>query len=156
MSHPLHKFNVRVYGLWLRDQREVLVSDEIVWGRKITKFPGGGLVFGEGPADAVQREWREELDVSINILRQFYFTDFCVPSFMQDGSQVLSLYFEVEPTEPPPVTFARKPFDFAEEQEGAESFRFIPLDQIQPDQFTFPIDQHVARMLRTKAWHPYV
>lgn len=150
MSSSLHKFNVRVYGLWLREEREVLVSDEIVWGRKITKFPGGGLEFGEGPADAVQREWREELGVSINILRQFYFTDFCVPSFMKDGSQVLSLYFEVEPTENPSIPFGRKPFDFAEEKEGAESFRFIPLDQLQSDHLTFPIDQHVASLLRAK------
>lgn len=147
MTQPLHRFNVRVYGLWIRAAQEVLVADEIVWGKKITKFPGGGLELGEGPADAIRREWMEELHTEIRILRQLYFTDFFVPSFMDDGSQVISLYFEVEPLTTPPVNFALRPFDFETEKERAEAFRFIALSQLHPDQFTFPIDQYVAGLL---------
>lgn len=146
----LHRFNIRVYGIWITDNREVLVADEIVWGRQITKFPGGGLEFGEGPADAIHREWQEELGVSLATIQQFYFTDFCVPSFMNDGSQVVSLYFTVTPSIMPTVRFTTQPFDFDEPVERAEAFRFIPLNQLSPNDFTFPIDQHVARLIIDK------
>jgi len=150
MATPLYKFNIRVYGLWIKDGKEVLVSDEIVWGKRITKFPGGGLEFGEGPAEAIVREWQEELKVPITIKQQFYFTDFCVPSFMNDGSQVISLYFEVEPIQWPQVAFKKRPFDFDEEVERAEAFRFIALDDLQPEHLTFPIDQHVAGLVKKR------
>jgi hypothetical protein len=50
----LFPFNIRVYGIFIRDSR-VLVSDELIFGQRITKFPGGGLHFGEGPADCIIR-----------------------------------------------------------------------------------------------------
>ena len=52
-------FTIRVYGLLVEDGR-VLVSDEVIRGRHITKFPGGGMEFGEGPLDALVREIRAE------------------------------------------------------------------------------------------------
>ncbi len=143
----INRFNVRVYGIWMPQGNTVLVADEIVWGRKITKFPGGGLEFGEGPADAIIREWKEELATDIRIIRQLYFTDFPVASFMNDGSQVLSLYFEVEPLHPLPIALREKPFDFPEEKERAEAFRLISLHDLSPDHLTFPIDKHVATLL---------
>ena len=42
-------FNVRVYGLLVKDGH-LLVSDEYCNGTYMTKLPGGGLEFGEGPA----------------------------------------------------------------------------------------------------------
>ena len=40
-------FTIRVYGILLH-KGCVLVCDELIKGRHITKFPGGGLEFGEG------------------------------------------------------------------------------------------------------------
>jgi hypothetical protein len=43
-------FNVRVYVvLYFSDRKHVLIADELIKGRRIIKFPGGGLEFGEGP-----------------------------------------------------------------------------------------------------------
>ena len=41
-------FNLRVYGILLGENKQVLVSDEFIRGSYYTKFPGGGLEFGEG------------------------------------------------------------------------------------------------------------
>ena len=45
-------FTIRVYGLLLHGGA-VLVADELIKGRRITKFPGGGLEYGEGLKDRV-------------------------------------------------------------------------------------------------------
>ena len=42
------RFNIRVYGILINDQDQLLVSDEVIKGIKFTKFPGGGLEWGEG------------------------------------------------------------------------------------------------------------
>lgn len=142
------RFTIRVYGIWINEKEEVLVSDERVAGQLITKFPGGGLEPGEGPADCVKREWQEELNVSIRIHSQFYFTDDFVESFLNDGRQVISLYYRVEVLEPIQAKIKTKPFDFEEDREGAQAFRFIPLARISADDFSLPIDRKVGGLLR--------
>jgi hypothetical protein len=46
---------VRVYGLLIDEQEQVLVSDEYIRGNYYTKFPGGGLEFGEGLREGLTR-----------------------------------------------------------------------------------------------------
>ena len=53
-------FNIRVYGILVNDQDQVLVADEYIRGGYYTKFPGGGLEFGEGTRDWLKREFKEE------------------------------------------------------------------------------------------------
>ena len=52
----IRNFVVRVYGLIINDKKEVLLTDEYQQGMKMTKFPGGGLEFGEGPVDCIKRQ----------------------------------------------------------------------------------------------------
>ena len=68
-------FNIRAYGLLISKKNEVLISREMVKGNLITKFPGGGLEFGEGLSECLIREFKEELDVDIQIISHFYTTD---------------------------------------------------------------------------------
>ena len=75
-KNNIRKFNVRVYGLIINDKREVLISDEFQIDMKMTKFPGGGLDFGEGPADCIRRECLEELGQEVEIIDHFYTTGF--------------------------------------------------------------------------------
>ena len=48
------RFNIRVYG-FLIDEGCILVTDEFRLGIFMTKFPGGGLIYGEGMIDCLKR-----------------------------------------------------------------------------------------------------
>ncbi|MEN0057112.1 MAG: NUDIX domain-containing protein, partial [Mucilaginibacter sp.] len=73
-------FNVRVYGLLINEQNQVLISDEQEYGHRFIKFPGGGLEIGEGLIDGLKREFVEECQAEVEILSHFYTTDFYVRS----------------------------------------------------------------------------
>ncbi|MBK6523590.1 MAG: NUDIX domain-containing protein [Sphingobacteriaceae bacterium] len=92
----MNRFNVRVYGILIQDSK-VLVSDEYIKGNHITKFPGGGLEFGEGTIDCVKREFMEELNLPIEVESHFYTTDFFVASAFAPNNQVISIYYKVNP-----------------------------------------------------------
>src|SRR5581483_3511227 len=94
------RFNIRVYGIWIQENK-ILVNEELIRGNKIVKFPGGGLHWGEGIKDCLIREWNEELSLNIEVLGHFYTTDFFQPSAFDD-SQVISIYYLV--TAPLPAT----------------------------------------------------
>jgi hypothetical protein len=48
----MYQFNVRVYGLLFNEDKHILISDEEEYGFQFSKFPGGGLEYGEGLIDA--------------------------------------------------------------------------------------------------------
>src|SRR3978361_2267712 len=91
MHYP---FNVRVYGLLINDNNEILISDEREYGMRFTKFPGGGLEYGEGLIEGLKREFIEECNAEIEVISHFYTTDFFVKSAFND-SQVISIYYKV-------------------------------------------------------------
>jgi len=139
------KFNVRVYGLLIENDA-ILVSDEYIKGNKITKFVGGGLEFGEGLKDALIREFKEELDLDIEITDHFYTTDFFVLSAFDTKSQVISVYYNVKPQQPLTFKTSTKTFDFIK-KEGAQSLRWINLNDLKENDFTLIVDRKVAEML---------
>ncbi len=147
LPHPI--FNVRIYGI-LIEKGYLLVSDEIHVGRKITKFPGGGLQFGEGTVDGLKREFMEELNLEVNIIHHFYTTDFFQPSAFDATQQVIGIYYLIESNLAGTINVEENKFTFASDHNGAQSFRWVDLKKLLPDEFTFPIDQHVTRMLLEK------
>ncbi|HEY6160695.1 MAG TPA: NUDIX domain-containing protein [Bacteroidia bacterium] len=144
------KFNVRVYGICFNEKNELLVADELIKGREITKLPGGGLEFGEGTIDCVRREFVEETGQEVEVLSHFYTTDFFVPSAFNPRSQVISIYYLVKFLKPPAFKVTAKPFDFPVRDADVFVFRWMPASIIHPDEFTFAIDKRVAEMLRAK------
>ena len=143
-------FNVRVYGILLNNQRQVLVTDEIRYGYRITKFPGGGLHFGEGTVDCLKRECMEELGREVEVQEHFYTTDFFQPSAFNDQQQVISIYYFISMNDPGKLDVKQRAFDFTEEQEEAQIFRWVDLDALSPEDFTFPIEKKVAGLLGNK------
>jgi len=69
-------FNVRVYGLLINENNELLISDEKEYGKRFSKFPGGGLEIGEGLIDGLKREFMEECNMPVKVLQHYYTTDF--------------------------------------------------------------------------------
>jgi len=65
------QFTIRVYALVISEQNEVLVTDEFQRDMKMTKFPGGGMQFGEGPIDCLKREMLEECNQEIKDIQHF-------------------------------------------------------------------------------------
>ena len=63
----MFRFNIRVYGVLINDQKQVLVADELIRGKNYTKFPGGGLEFGEGTRDCLRREFLEEMNLKVEV-----------------------------------------------------------------------------------------
>ncbi|HEY4060562.1 MAG TPA: NUDIX domain-containing protein [Puia sp.] len=150
-------FNVRVYGILLSDDKKVLVSDEFIRGNYYTKFPGGGLEFGEGTRDCLRREFKEEMDLEIRVTDHLYTTDFFQLSAFNPEHQILSIYYFVEALEPIRVSLRSKPFDFDEremkiyeERKETETFRFIDWDVFSEESVTLPIDKVVAGILKEK------
>ena len=141
----MHHFNVRVYGI-LVNNGNVLVSDEYIKEKHITKFPGGGLEFGEGTKDCVIREFKEELDLKVEVVSHFYTTDFFVVSAFNSQSQIISIYYIVKAQETFNFKTTTKTFDF-DKKEGAQSFRWISLADINESNFTFVIDKKIAELL---------
>ena len=150
-------FNVRVYGILLGTDNQVLVSDELIRGDYITKFPGGGLEFGEGTRDCLKREFKEEMDLEVTVEDHLYTTDFFQMSAFNPEHQIISIYYFVRALEPIRVPLRTKPFDFDErelkiyaEKKETETFRFIDWNEFSADSVTLPIDKVVAALLKAK------
>ena len=93
-------FNIRVYGILMNDSKQVLLSDELIRGMRITKFPGGGLELGEGTRDCLRREFREEMNLEITVGEHIYTTDFYQQSAFNPDHQIISIYYFVKAMEP--------------------------------------------------------
>lgn len=141
-------FNVRVYGICFNDKRELLVTDEIIRGQEVTKFPGGGLEFGEGTIEGLKREFVEETGNDVEVLEHFYTTDFFVKS-AYGQAQVISIYYLCKLIGEPIFKVKMEKFSFPERKNDVFVFRWIPLTEVHPDEFTLPIDKVVAGRIRS-------
>lgn len=142
----MHSFNVRVYGLLINDQNEILISDEKEYGMHFSKFPGGGLEFGEGLVEGLKREFMEECAMEVEVQKHFYTTDFFVKSLFHDA-QLISVYYIVKNIQPINLTIKTTVFDFDGEGEVLQAFRWAKINELKKDDLTFPVDQHVVELL---------
>lgn len=142
-------FSIRIYGLII-DNGKVLVSDEFCGGRNVTKFPGGGLEFGEGPIDCVKREFIEEMNLEIEVIEHLHTTDFFIHSAFDPNRQVICIYYLVKPMNNINVRISEKEYDFETVTDGAQAFRWISLNEIQENSFTFETDKRASEILIKK------
>ena len=151
----MNLFNIRVYGILINEKKQVLVSDEFIRGSYYTKFPGGGLEFGEGTRDCLKREFKEEMDLEVEIGDHIYTTDFFQMSAFNPEHQIVSIYYFAKAIEPIKAPLRDTLFDFDEQQlkvyketGETETFRFINWDEFSEDSVTLPIDKIVAEMIK--------
>lgn len=145
------RFTIRVYGL-LRWNGCVLVADELIRGQHITKFPGGGLEFGEGLKDCLIREIREEIGIEALEVEHFYTTDFFQQSaFHSTPMQVVSVYYTFKATDATAIPVVNERFTGITGPGDQEVFRWLTLEGSTEEDLSLPIDRAVWRMLRSRA-----
>jgi 8-oxo-dGTP diphosphatase len=132
----MKKFNIRVYGLLLNDKNEILVLDETRNDYSFTKFPGGGLEWGEGVTDCLTREFKEELAVDIQVGEMFYMTEHFVQSAFNDQDQLISIYYRVYTK------------DQIVQQHTTEVPRWVYIPTLDVETVTFPIDKLVVLKIK--------
>lgn len=138
----MKQFNVRVYGLLVNENNEILVSDESRFGKHFTKFPGGGLEFGEGLNDALKREFIEEMALEIEVKSLFYVNDFLQISAFNPDHQLLSFYYFVSTQQ----NLINLPS--ARIQGDGETQRWVSLHELTEEDMEFPIDKFVVKKLK--------
>ena len=157
----MNRFNIRVYGILINEKKQVLVSDEYIRGNFYTKFPGGGLEFGEGTRDCLKREFKEEMNLDVEIGPHIFTTDFFQLSAFNKEHQILSIYYYVKALEKITAPLRANLFDFDEQQlkiyettGETETFRFVDCNDFSEESVTLPIDKIVAHMVKEKLIHP--
>lgn len=155
MKSKIARYIIRVYALILNPKKEILISDEYQLepacrqaGMRMTKFPGGGMHFGEGPIDCVKREAVEEMGQEIEVVSHFYTTDYFQPTQFYDDAQLISIYYFARFKDPIHFKISENPFDFDVEKNGAQSFRWVNLDDLKAEDMTFPVDKKVIKLLK--------
>jgi 8-oxo-dGTP diphosphatase len=88
-------FNIRVYS-FLEYENKILLLKEPFQGILVSKLPGGGLEFGEGSKDCLKREYKEELNLDIEVLDHIYSLDYFIPSKQREEEQLFFVYYRVK------------------------------------------------------------
>ena len=150
---PHYNFTIRVYGILLDENKRLLVSDEFIRGDYFTKFPGGGLEFGEGTRDCLKREFKEETGLDVVIGNHIYTTDYFQRSAFNPVDQIISIYYFAHANELEKLSTKTKPFDFLPEQVAdkkaqSEVFRWIKWNDLNENCVSLPIDKIVVKMLK--------
>jgi ADP-ribose pyrophosphatase YjhB (NUDIX family) len=140
----MNSFTIRVYGLLVNKNKQVLISDEFRDGFPFTKFPGGGLEFGEGISSALMREYREEMELDITVESLFYVNDHLQISAFNNQMQLISFYYFVTTNEIENLIFDAYEIPL---KKNGEKQRWYPINNHLEDLLTFPLDKIVARNL---------
>lgn len=148
------RFNIRVYLLIFDETKtHVLLSDEIINSKYITKFPGGGLEYGEGILDCLHREAMEELGQEVEVIEQYYTTESFQVSSFRPEDQIICVYYQCflardsKGKRKPVFRVTDKKFDFIDFREREESFRWQAIESLTANDFSLPLDQQIATRL---------
>jgi ADP-ribose pyrophosphatase YjhB (NUDIX family) len=148
----LKEFTGRVYGRLVREGSEVLISDEKQENYRFTKFPGGGLELGEGVIDCLKREFMEELNQPIEVVRLLHVVEEAVQSKFRPWQQVISIYYQV-------ICSGDYKFrtdltrDDLEHKDQYEVFSWQSIETLNPNQLTFIADKEIVDVLKKAFTH---
>lgn len=136
-------FNLRAYGILKRDH-QVLITYESFKNYDFHKFPGGGVEWGEGLEETLQREFEEELSIGVEVGELFYVNRDFLPSKFFKEDQIFVFYFWIQLKEPLPQRFLKDEFTA---NEAHILFKWVDLDEKLIDFFSLPKDIEVAKRL---------
>ena len=135
MNRKIKSFNLRVYALII-ERDSILVSRELIGGKYLYKFPGGGLQYGEGLIEGLQRESMEEMNQNLKNIKHFYTTDFFQQSQFDSKDQLIAIYYKAKltskinnklkvPIKDFPVFESKKITDFSEKELHFPTDKFV-------------------------------
>lgn len=137
MEKNITSLNVRVYALLIKDSK-LLFLDEMYAGQSLLKLPGGGLELGEGPKETLEREFMEELNLSIEVKEHFYTQDYFLKSRFKPNEQLLTIYYKVDCSDFSAVKIT---------DDGIKGLVWIPLSELNPEKVQLPVDKVVVEKL---------
>ena len=126
-------------------------KDNAVW-----TIPKGEFDEKEEPFIAAKREFKEEMDLVVEVGAHLYTTDFFQMSAFNSSHQIISIYYAAKALEPIKAPLRTKPFDFDEREmemyrqtKETETFRFIDWNLFSSETVTLPIDKVVADLVKS-------
>ena len=134
------RFNIRVYGIVVY-KGKILLSHENYHDREFTKFPGGGLEWGESTHECLVREFKEELNIDVEPGFLFHVTESFQQSKFYPEDQVLGIYFLVNSNEFEKITIGKRK---STNPDKGETFEWVNLGDFDPETLTFPTDREAA------------
>ena len=140
MRTNIKSFNIRVYALIIECDH-ILISKELIKDEILFKFPGGGLEFGEGLIEGLQREANEELNQSLNEIEHFYTTDFFQRSTFDSKDQLISIYYTAKLSSKL-VNKLKKPI------KDQPLFIWKKIKDLKENDLGFSIDKKVLKMVK--------
>ena len=151
----IDRFTIRVYGVLFDETKRVLLSDEFIRGDYFTKFPGGGMEFGEGTRDCLKREFKEETGLDVIVGEHIYTTDYYQQSAFNPNDQIMSIYYFVYAENISGLAVKTKVFDFelhqiSDPKGQSEVLRWVEWNDLNEDSVSLPIDKIVVRMLKSE------
>jgi 8-oxo-dGTP diphosphatase len=156
-TNTINRFTIRVYGILKDENNRILLSDEFIRGDYFTKFPGGGMEFGEGPRDCLKREFKEETGLEVTIGNHIYTTDYFQISAFNKQDQIISIYYfvyanefdELMKLQTKTTVFDFEPHQVSDIHAQFELLRWIEWHELTEDSVSLPIDKIVVRMLKS-------
>lgn len=146
INNSINRFTIRVYGILEWNQKLLLVHERIR-DFSFTKFPGGGLEFGEGTRLCLEREFMEEAGIRVEVGEHFYTTDYFQQSAFRETDQLISVYYKVKCLDDPANIGLDEIEVFENGQPEQLRFFWVSKNELEESMVTFPIDKQVIRML---------
>lgn len=140
-------FTIRVYALLIHEGKILLVHERI-GDFMFTKFPGGGMQYGEGTIDCLKREIMEETGIALTDISHYYTTDFFQPSAFHTQQQIVSIYYTSYAELIDQLRTDEHSVHTGDREETLR-FEWIELNNLHADMLTFPIDKHVCNLLKS-------
>lgn len=137
------RFNVRVYGIVVY-KGKILLSHENYKDREFTKFPGGGLEWGESTHECLVREFKEELKIDVEPGFLFHVTESFQQSKFYPEDQVLGIYFLVNSEEFDRIKTKERN---STNPDKGETFEWVGLNDFKIERLNFDSDREAAAKL---------
>jgi len=142
-----NKFTIRVYGLLINDKKQILICDEIFQGKLLTKFPGGGLEYGESTIDCLKRECFEEMAQEVEVLDHLYTSDFFQKSIFYKNLQLFCVYYFIKAIGDYKFNISSIKYDLPLEKDGVMSFRWAEINKELIEELTFDNDKRAIERI---------